>query len=108
MTEASWDLFRLFFSVAKIGSVNRAARELGMSQPTLSRRLRELERYVGAPLFFRVSSGVKLTQEGEELRRVAGGVVQSFETFQRDLSLRMRDRSAAVAITSNGNTVKKT
>lgn len=51
LTDTNWDLFRLFFSVARAGSVNRAARELGMSQPTLSRRLKELERYMGAPLF---------------------------------------------------------
>ena len=66
MTEANWDLFRLFSVVARTGSVNRAAHELGMSQPTLSRRLKELERHVGAPLFFRAASGVKLTPEGEE------------------------------------------
>ena len=52
MTEANWDLFRLFSVVARTGSVNRAAHELGMSQPTLSRRLKELERYVAAPCSF--------------------------------------------------------
>ena len=75
MTEANWDLFRLFSVVARTGSVNRAAHELGMSQPTLSRRLKELERYVAAPLFFRASSGVKLTQEGEDLQRSAGDMM---------------------------------
>lgn len=100
MTGANWDLFRLFFAVAKVGSVNRAARALGMSQPTLSRRLNELERYVGAPLFFRVSSGVRLTPEGEQLSRVAGGMVQSFEAFQRDLSDAVGDRAAAIKISA--------
>ncbi|MDP3766797.1 MAG: LysR family transcriptional regulator, partial [Dehalococcoidia bacterium] len=44
MTAAGWDLYRLFFIVAETGSVNRAAATLGMSQPTLSRRLGDLER----------------------------------------------------------------
>jgi DNA-binding transcriptional LysR family regulator len=100
MTEANWDLFRLFFAVAGTGSVNRAARELGMSQPTLSRRLKELERYIGAPLFFRISSGVKLTQEGEALRGSAEGMVRSFETFHRELSRRVGDRSSEVKISA--------
>ncbi|WP_244484935.1 LysR family transcriptional regulator [Bradyrhizobium tropiciagri] len=106
MTEANWDLFRLFFAVASTGSVNRAARELGMSQPTLSRRLKELERYIGAPLFFRVSSGVKLTEEGEALRRSAEGMVRSFESFHRDLSLRVGDRSCAVKISATEGLTK--
>src|SRR5438874_6293881 len=83
LTETNWDLFRLFFSVARTGSVNKAARDLGMSQPTLSRRLKELERNIGAPLFFRVSSGVKLTQEGEDLLRSPGAQVRTFEEFIR-------------------------
>ncbi|WP_271669744.1 LysR family transcriptional regulator [Bradyrhizobium sp. CCBAU 51627] len=106
LAETNWDLFRLFFSVAQSGSVNRAARALGMSQPTLSRRLKELERNVGAPLFFRVSSGVKLTQEGEELHRSAEEMVRSFEAFHRDLSLRVGDRSTAVKISATEGLTK--
>jgi DNA-binding transcriptional LysR family regulator len=106
MTEANWDLFRLFFTVTKMGSVNRAARELGISQPTLSRRLKELERHVGAPLFFRISTGVKLTQEGEELRRSAGEMVQSFDSFNRNLSARVSDRSSAVKISATEGLTK--
>ena len=81
MTEPNWDLFRLFSAVARTGSVNRAAQELGMSQPTLSRRLKELERYVNAPLFFRASSGVKLTQEGQDLHRSAGDMMLGSRHF---------------------------
>jgi len=106
LTETNWDLFRLFFSVAGTGSVNRAARDLGMSQPTLSRRLKELERNIGAPLFFRVSSGVKLTQEGQDLLRSAEEMVRSFEEFHRDLSLRVGHRSTAVKISATEGLTK--
>lgn len=106
IAEANWDLFRLFSSVARFGSVNRAARELGMSQPTLSRRLKELERHIGAPLFFRVSSGVKLTQEGEQLRLSAAAIVRSFELFQRDLSSRAGDRSFSIKISATEGLTK--
>lgn len=106
LTETNWDLFRLFFSVARTGSVNRAARDLGMSQPTLSRRLKELERNIGAPLFFRVSSGVKLTQEGQDLHRSAEEMVRSFEEFHRDISLRVGHRSTAVKISATEGLTK--
>lgn len=106
MTEANWDLFRLFSVVARTGSVNRAAHELRMSQPTLSRRLKELERYVGAPLFFRASSGVKLTQEGEDLRRSAGDILAAFESFHRDLRSRVGQRSSIVKISASEGLTK--
>lgn len=106
MAEANWDLFRLFFVVARTGSVNRAAQDLGMSQPTLSRRLKELERYIGAPLFFRASSGVKLTQEGEDLRRSAGDMMLAFESFHRDLRSRVGQRSSVVRISATEGLTK--
>jgi DNA-binding transcriptional LysR family regulator len=106
MTEPNWDLFRLFAVVARVGSVNRAAQELGMSQPTLSRRLKELERYINAPLFFRASSGVRLTQEGEDLQRSTGEILQVFESFQRDLRSRVGKRSAIVRISATEGLTK--
>lgn len=100
MTVAGWDLFRLFFTVAEAGSVNRAAAELGMSQPTLSRRLGDLERHLGAPLFFRTPSGVRLTQEGEELFSSAGAVHATFEAFQREFRERTSARSTLIKISA--------
>ncbi|HEX7759733.1 MAG TPA: LysR family transcriptional regulator [Caulobacteraceae bacterium] len=100
MTAVGWDLFRLFFSVAETGSVNRAAVILGMSQPTLSRRLRELEHHLGAPLFFRTPSGVRLTQEGEELFSSAGAVYATFESFQNEFRERMGARSSLIKISA--------
>ncbi len=106
MTEVSWDLYRLFLVVARTGSVNRAANELGMSQPTLSRRLKELERYVGAPLFFRTSSGVKLTPEGESLRRSAGNILSAFDLFNREVRSGVGQRSSVVKISATEGLTK--
>jgi DNA-binding transcriptional LysR family regulator len=77
-----------------------------MSQPTLSRRLKELERHVGAPLFFRASSGVKLTPEGEDLRRSAGNLLSAFESFNRELHTRVGQRSSVVKISATEGMTK--
>jgi DNA-binding transcriptional LysR family regulator len=100
VTAVGWDLFRLFFAVAESGSINRAAVLLGMSQPTLSRRLRELEHQLGAPLFFRTPSGVQLTQEGEELFSSASAMHATFEAFQREFRERMGARSSLIKISA--------
>lgn len=59
-----WSDLRVFLAIAREGSLGRAGRRLGQSQPTMGRRLRALEAAVGATLFQRSSSGLSLTEEG--------------------------------------------
>lgn len=54
-----------FSSIARAGSLKEAAEELHLSQPAISKTLKELEALVGAALMERDRSGAKLTQEGE-------------------------------------------
>src|ERR1700761_2394381 len=57
---------RLFVRVAHTGSLSQAAPELGYSQPSASRVIRELEHDVGASLFHRSTRAVILTEAGAE------------------------------------------
>ncbi len=59
---------RAFAAVAEAGHFGRAAVELGLSQPTVSKEVQRLERAVGVPLFLRIPAGTKLTDEGRRLR----------------------------------------
>jgi DNA-binding transcriptional LysR family regulator len=63
----SWDDVRLFLAVAETGSVSAASRQLQLGQPTVSRRLAELEARIGSSLFERGRSGTTLTQTGEQM-----------------------------------------
>src|SRR6476661_1431402 len=65
--DASWDDVRIFLAVAEAGSVSGAARQLRVGQPTVSRRLAEMERTIGSRLFVRAVSGATLTSAGERL-----------------------------------------
>lgn len=60
-----------FAAVARDGSIARAARRLGLSQPTISAQLRELERNLGEPLFDRLGRGLVLTEMGRAVARYA-------------------------------------
>src|SRR6187549_834964 len=57
---------RLFARVARTGSFSRAGRELGLSQPSVSRIAAELEREVGAALMTRTTRGLRLTEAGAD------------------------------------------
>jgi len=62
-------LIEYFLRVAELGSINRAATDLRLSQPALSRHIALLEHQLRAKLFTRTRGGVQLTEAGTLLRR---------------------------------------
>ena len=66
-------------TVAEMGSMNKAAEKLLISQPSLTGAIKELERFAGTVIFLRTSKGVKLTSEGEEFLTYARQVYQQYE-----------------------------
>ena len=54
-------------TVAKAGSLTKAAEELFVAQPNLSRAIKELEKDLGITIFDRNSKGIRLTSDGEKL-----------------------------------------
>ncbi len=61
------EYYKVFYTVAKEGSLTRAAGELHISQPAVSQALKQLENQLDTVLFIRASRGVRLTPEGELL-----------------------------------------
>ncbi len=64
-------VLRYFLAVAREGSITKAAGFLNVTQPTLSRQIKELEEELGQQLFIRGSHSVSLTAEGMMLRKRA-------------------------------------
>jgi LysR family cyn operon transcriptional activator len=58
------ELYRVFYTVAKFGSLTRAAESLYISQPAVSQSIKQLEGQLGGRLFVRTPKGMKLTEEG--------------------------------------------
>lgn len=67
----------ILLSVARLGSLARAAKEHGLSQPAVSSRVRYMERLVGVPLLERSTSGSRLTPAGALVADWARDVVES-------------------------------
>ena len=71
-----WDDIKLFLAVHEQGSLSGAARLLKLGQPTLSRRIAELEEAVGEALFDRQSHGASLTAAGKRLLPAAQSMAE--------------------------------
>ncbi len=61
------DLYRVFYTVAKCGSLTRAAEELYISQPAVSQSVKQLENQLGVTLFNRTHRGMELSAQGGKL-----------------------------------------
>ena len=78
-----------FITVARLGSINKAAQSLFISQPYLGKIIKELENAVGAVLFQRTRGGVSLTPDGEDFMIHAENIireVEKMETFRSSCS----------------------
>ena len=70
----------IFYTVANAGNISKAAKELYISQPAISKSIQKLEDNLGCKLFSRSSRGVILTDEGQLLY---GHVKEAFETLNQ-------------------------
>ena len=76
---------KIFIAVAECGSMNTAAKELFLSQPTISQAIRELEEYYGTRLFDRLSRRLHITPAGQELLNHAYPLVSQFDQLEHHM-----------------------
>ena len=80
-------VLQYFLAVAREQSLSGAAESLHLSQPTLSRQLKDLEDELGKQLFTRSNKGIALTEEGMILRKRAEEIVQLMKKTEDEIAL---------------------
>ena len=81
--ELDWDHLRVFLAVMRASSLRQAAESLGVSHPTIARRLDALEGSLGLQLFDRRSDGLHATPAAAELLATAQEVERSVHALRR-------------------------
>lgn len=94
----NWDRLRVFRLVAKSHSMTAAARALGESTPTISRRINDLERELSTKLFERSKRGVELTAAGKRLMDLVQKMQGLIETVGDQVAVSDSAISGAVKI----------
>jgi DNA-binding transcriptional LysR family regulator len=92
--ETNWDDLRVFLALAREGTLVKTAKALGVSHPTVSRRVQALEQTIGARLFERLPDRFVPTSAGEELLSDTEAMEKAALSIQR--------RSAGLSDTVSG------
>lgn len=87
-----------YLAVVQEGTISAAADALHVAQPSLSRRMKELEEELGAPLFVRGNRQITLTEEGMVLRRRAEEMVRLMQMTEDEISQVKNNISGTVRI----------
>ncbi|MEM8736753.1 MAG: LysR family transcriptional regulator [Planctomycetota bacterium] len=80
-----FDQLKNFIKVAQLGNFTRAAEELGLSQPAISRSIARLEDEIGQPLFERQTRKVALTDAGELLQARAQQILSIIDDTKNEI-----------------------
>lgn len=83
--EQNLSQYKIFYEVAKAGNISKAAKELYISQPAISKAIGKLEESLGTRLFLRNSRGVQLTPEGNVLFQHVAAAFDSLSRGEKEL-----------------------
>ena len=89
---------RYFYAVAKIGHVTRAAEEIHIAQPALTKAIKLLEEELGVPLFYKKGRNVRLTAYGEYLKNKLENILPLLDGIPVELELFKQERRRTVKV----------
>jgi DNA-binding transcriptional LysR family regulator len=101
MMEPDWSHYRAFLAVLRDGTLSGAARELGLTQPTLGRQIAELERQLGTALFIRSQRGLVPTDAARDIAPHAEIMAAAAGSMMRAASGGASDAAGVVRITAS-------
>ncbi|MBR9649996.1 LysR family transcriptional regulator [Thalassovita aquimarina] len=93
LDQTDWALVRSFLAVAEQGSLSAAARQLGLSQPTLGRQIKQMETDLGVTLLIRQPRGFDLTEAGQAILPAA----RRMQDAMREIALAVAGRDAGTS-----------
>ena len=103
---ASLDWYKVFYTVARLQSITRAAEELFISQPAVSQGISRLEQALGCRLFVRTPRGMRLTGEGETLYRYVSAGMEQLALGEKKLAERLNLDSGEICVGASDMTLQ--
>lgn len=96
---------RTFVTIAEQGTVSKASARLGIAQPALSRRIKDLESDLGIRLFDRIRRRLLLTTEGEQLLSDCRGIIGAVGSLAERAKMLRRPDSGVLKVAATPQTI---
>ena len=103
---ARLEWYRVFYTVARLQSITRAAEALFISQPAVSQSIARLEQSLGCRLFLRTPRGMRLTGEGETLYRYVSAGMEQLAIGEKKLAERLNLDSGEICVGASDMTLQ--
>lgn len=97
----NFEYYKVFYIIAKNKNITKAAEELHISQPAISRMLKTMENQMNTKLFIRKTKGVFLTQEGNELYRLISNEIDNIIKAENHFSKIVNNKTLKIVINKN-------
>lgn len=106
MENINFELYKVFYFVAKNKNLSKAANELFISQPAVTQSIKKLEEEIGYKLFYRTKSGMNLTKDGEILYEFLKKPIEALTSGKRYLQDEVNNNSMTIRIGSGTTLIK--
>ena len=93
----NFEYYKIFYIIAKNKNITKAANELNISQPAISRMLKTMEDQMNTKLFIRKTKGVILTNEGKELYRLIADNIDNIMKSEISFSKIINNKTLKIA-----------
>ena len=84
--DVDFELYKVFYTVAKNKHMTKASKELHISQPAISQSIKKLEEQLGGTLFLRSNKGMELTEEGNMFYDYLKGAIELIKNAENDFT----------------------
>ena len=101
------DLWKIFYEVANVNSISKASEKLHISQPAITKQIKNLEDYLDCNLFIRTKKGVILTTEGEAIYNDIKNGLNSFNMALKKINDKVNIVTGCIKIGISTTLAKK-
>lgn len=100
------NLYKIFYSVAILGNITKAAEQLYISQPAVTKSIKHLENSLGGALFIRTKKGVTLTEEGKVLLGYVKNILEEAKNAQNKFNSLIKLEEGKIHIGASATVTK--